>query len=517
VLPPGRSCRIPGRNVTALRSQALPFLRWKRCETIVARVGLMLVCALLVVFEPSSAKSPLGLHLTPCTQGRSRLAAERGTFGVYENRLARTGRIIALRVVVLQARHRSGRAVAWIPGGPGQGAVSLASTIADGRFAKELTALRDRFYVLFVDSRGMGESQPFKCDFTPARHPAVYFRQLFPDALVSACRQKTATRSDRNAYNTNNAVDDLDAVRNELGYSKIVLDGGSYGTFFHLCTCGDIPSASKAQCSREFLRRTLCRCPALPTARKPRSTTYFANAATMRVCHTHFPAFERHFDRLMQRFDRDPVSVRVKNTVTKRFETVALSKEVLVDRLRQALYDPENAAAIPYVVERAFHADYVPLADLVYGMSEALASALDMGAFLSYTCADELPFMPASEARAMAAHSFAKDLRFRAQRRACAIWHVRPMPAAFNDPVHSRVPILMISGSDDPATPPRYGAEALRYLPNGRQAVVRGAGHTAELPCTDTLLVRFARAASARALDVSRCHAAFVTPRFETR
>lgn len=35
-------------------------------------------------------------------------------------------------------------------------------------------------------------------------------------------------------YNTNNAVDDLDSIRAALGYERIVLDGGSYGTFFSL-------------------------------------------------------------------------------------------------------------------------------------------------------------------------------------------------------------------------------------------------------------------------------------------
>lgn len=38
------------------------------------------------------------------------------------------------------------------------------------------------------------------------------------------------------------------------------------------------------------------------------------------------------------------------------------------------------------------------------------------------------------------------------------------MPSSFNDPVYSSVPTLLISGSDDPATPPRYASEELPYL-----------------------------------------------------
>ncbi len=164
----------------------------------------------------------------------------------------------------------------------------------------------------------------------------------------------------------------------------------------------------------------------------------------------------------------------------------------------------------------ACHADYGPLGQVLNVMSGGLAGALDYGAFLSYTCADEMPFIAEGDVKAAAAHSFAADLRFRAQQHACSIWNVRPTPPRFNDVVRSDVPILMITGSDDPTTPPRYAAEELPYLPNAEQVLVRGAGHTTELPCTDRLIVQFVRAGSAKGLEVSRCRAAFTPPHFDT-
>jgi len=187
-----------------------------------------------------------------------------------------------------------------------------------------------------------------------------------------------------------------------------------------------------------------------------------------------------------------------------------------VDRFRNTLYDPQNAASVPYVIERAYHFDYIPLGELVNGMSVALGNALDWGAFLSYTCAEEIPFVSNNQIKNAAARSFAGDMRFRAQQHACAIWNVRPMPPGFNAPVRSGLPILMLTGSDDPTTPPRAAAEALPYLPNARQVIVRGAGHTTETRCTDALIVQFVRAGSAKGLNVSSCSAAFMVPPFAT-
>ncbi|MDB5040674.1 MAG: alpha/beta hydrolase [Candidatus Eremiobacteraeota bacterium] len=480
----------------------------------------ILTALLVLAVVPSAAvraeSESLGLHLAPCSQGRSKVPAECGTFGVYEDRVARSGRIISLRLVILKAKHPTHHAIAFIPGGPGQSAVSLVPIIADGLFAKSLSALRDRYDILFVDSRGMGGSHAFDCNLVPAAHPGSYFRQLWPDALLSACRVNTAARSNPSLYNTNNAVDDFDDVRAALGYPKLVLGGGSYGTFFALVDIRRHPEHVESAILNGVVAPHFVPLPGSPDGAQTALNDLIAKCRRDAVCNAHFPAFAQHFDVLVQRFDHGPILVRVKNEATKRFETVPLSKEVFVDRLRNTLYDPQNAASIPYVVERAYHADYVPLGDLVNGMSLLMSKAVNYGAFLSYTCADEIPFVSEEALKAAANHSFAGDLRVRAQQHACSIWNVRPMPPNFNDPVRSDVPILIVTGSDDPTTPPHYASEALPYLRNAKQVLVRGAGHTTEIPCTERLIEQFVRAGSAKGLDVSRCDAAFKTPPFAT-
>jgi len=439
-----------------------------------------------------------------------------GTFGVYEDRSAQSGRIISLRFVVLKAKRPTRRAIAMIAGGPGESAVGFAPLIADGVFEKELRSLRDTYDVLFVDNRGMGASNPSKCNFTPAADPASYFRQLWPDGSVAACRQRLAASTDLNAYNTNNAVDDLDEVRGALGYPKLVLLGGSYGTFFSLIYIRRHAEHVESAVLDGVAPPHFQPMPGEPQGAQTAMDGLIAKCRRDNVCSAHFPAFAQHFDALVRRLNRGPISVEAKNLATKQMHTVSLSKEVFVDQLRHVLYDPEGASYVPYVIERAYEMDYAPLARLIQLSSVGFSMDLDEGAYLSYSCAEFMPFLSGEEVKTAAAHSFTGDLRIRAQRRACSIWNVQAMPPSFNDPVRSELPVLIVSGSDDPATPARYGAAALRYLPNARQVIVQGAEHVTETACTDRLMVQFVRARSAKGLNVSQCKAAFTPPRFAT-
>jgi pimeloyl-ACP methyl ester carboxylesterase len=196
---------------------------------------VFVVAELLAPLAPAqSSVEPLGLEVKPCTEGHLRVAALCGTFGAYENRALHSGRVIALHFVVLKAERPTHRAIVMVAGGPGQGAASFAAPVADGMFERGIAALRQSYNILFVDGRGMGESNPLQCDLAPASDPSSYFMSLLPDGLLAACRGQLSKTSHVSMYNTNAAVDDLNDVRAALGYTKLVLNGGSYGTFFSL-------------------------------------------------------------------------------------------------------------------------------------------------------------------------------------------------------------------------------------------------------------------------------------------
>jgi pimeloyl-ACP methyl ester carboxylesterase len=470
------------------------------------------------VMLPTVARtSTLSSHFEPCRLGKAKLAAHCGTVDVYENRSARMGRTIALRVLEVDAVHRTNRAIVWNPGGPGADDSSVVPFILDGFFEKELMKLHDRYDLVFVDNRGTGSSHPLGCRLFSARHPEYYFAQLFPDGPLRACRAARSIDTDLSMYTTDISADDLDDVRAALHYPRLVLDGGSYGTRFYLDYTRRHPEHVESLVLQGVAPPGLFLIP-LADAQGVRTAMndLIADCSFDAACHRGFPDFAEHFAALVHRFDHGPIRLHIRNVVTKRDEIVSLSREVFADQLRHLLYADESAAYVPYIVEQAHLGNDAPLAEMITVATRSMDLGLASGLNLSVTCAEDLPFIAEAQVAQSSVGSFQGDSRVRAQQHACALWNVPRVPASFVQPVRSSAPLLMISGAADPATPPSYGRDALRYLPNGRQIVVPHAGHDVESDCMDALIVTFVHTRDAKHLDASKCVGDSRRPPFAT-
>lgn len=463
----------------------------------------------------AAAPAP-ALRMHACVEGRSRVRAECGTFRVYENRVAHAGRTIELGFVLLKAEHPSGRLIYFNPGGPGGLTTIYAAPFADGQFLRPIWVLRSRYDILLLDNRGMGLSHPLDCNsIYDAGDPAAYFLQLWPSAALRACRARDARTSDLSAYTTDNAADDLNDLRAALGYRKVVLFTGSYGTYFSLVYMRRHPQTVESAVLDGVAP------PHLLTL--PLEDAYGAQLAMDDVvtecahdtaCHTHFPNLAHHFAALVRRFDNGPLTIAIRNNKTHRLQRVRLSREVFADRLRQLLYGEQEAAFAPLIIEDAYRGNYVPLGAMVSLVTLNFLQILDTGANLSYACAEQLPFITDAMVARTSGNSFQGDSRVRAEQQACRIWNVRPVPASEDAIVRSNLPVLMVSGTNDPTSPAIYAQEELPYLPNARIILQRGEGHGATTPCTDDLIVRFVLNGSARGLPASSCAGSFHRPPF---
>ena len=462
----------------------------------------------------AAAALATALKAAPCTIGQTHAAATCGTLTVFEDRAAGSGRTIGIHFIAIKARHASKGALVFNPGGPGVPATAEAPGFADATDGA-IGTLRDTYDILLVDNRGTGESAEQQCDFAPSAHPELYFRQLWPDSLVQSCRDRLAANANLSLYGTSNAADDLDDVRAALGYSKLVLFGGSYGTRFYLDYARRHPDRVESVVLEDVAPQHYYIIP-LPDARGAQTAIEGLEKACRQDpnCSAHFPQFAQHFDAVVKRFDAGPVALTVRNPATQRMQTVELTKEVFAETIRHALYSAA-ASYIPVTIERAYRGNYTPLGEMVVRMAQFFANVQATGLNLSVTCVEDIPFITAADVTTNSAGTFEGDVRVRAQQGACKIWNVDPVAAAYQEPVRSQAPILMISGSDDPAAPPEYAREALADLPNGRQMVVPGASHDSELPpCVDATIVAFVRAQSATGLDLEHCAATYQRPSF---
>jgi pimeloyl-ACP methyl ester carboxylesterase len=139
-----------------------------------------------------------------------------GGLAVPVDRTGAIGGTINLSVQRVPAATNPNRvAVVPLAGGPGQAALPLAQT-----FAKVLQpAIADRDLLLF-DQRGTGASGALSCKALSNRGSIVKLAQSCADELGPA----------RGFYRTTDTVADIEALRVQGGYDKLVLFGVSYGT-----------------------------------------------------------------------------------------------------------------------------------------------------------------------------------------------------------------------------------------------------------------------------------------------
>src|SRR5580765_2341930 len=134
-------------------------------------------------------------------------------------------------VVPAMARRKLPDPVFLIAGGPGQSAIDLAPQVMPlfGR-------LNNRRDIVFVDQRGTGRSAPLDCpearreSLAEQADDAAQIRQAL--ACKAALLNKPYIRApaDLGLFTTTLAMQDLDAVRRQLGAAQIDLVGVSYGT-----------------------------------------------------------------------------------------------------------------------------------------------------------------------------------------------------------------------------------------------------------------------------------------------
>ncbi len=135
-------------------------------------------------------------------------------------------RMLRLRVVVVPALHPSATNDPWVElvGGPGNAATDFAR-----QFVEDLTYIRQTHDVLLVDQRGTGGSNPLYCEEL-SLHQLSSLPPRFPAEAVDRCHARLAASAALAHYTTADAADDLDAVREALGYTTLNLFGSSYGT-----------------------------------------------------------------------------------------------------------------------------------------------------------------------------------------------------------------------------------------------------------------------------------------------
>lgn len=465
----------------------------------------LLAAGMLGAALPAAAQAPVpGLQVRPCSVQGVQGPARCGTLEVWEDRAARAGRRIPLRFVVIPGTGPAPArlAVTYLAGGPGTAATDAAAGIA-GIFGPS----REGRDVLLVDQRGTGGSNPLKCSLYDRADPASYMGPFLPADGVRACLPGLRRIADPALYTTEPAADDLDEVRAALGYERLDLYGGSYGTRTALVYMRRHPERVRSAVLVGVVP-TDASVP-LHFARDTERALYgvVGECEAEAACRAAFPRLRDDVRRSLEHFAGGPVQVDALPPGGTAPVRVALRRDLYVEAVRYLLYNAAQAGLVPAMVHQAAAGDFRPIAAVALERRVNMVDAMSHGMFLAVTCAEDLPFADLASGAREARGTFLGDYRLRDQHAACAGWPRAPLAPDFREPVASGIPTLLVSGERDPATPPANGEQVARHLPNSLHLVVPSGGHgyggLENSSCLDRLVNDFVRAASVAALDTA--------------
>jgi pimeloyl-ACP methyl ester carboxylesterase len=467
-----------------------------------SRAELAAAFVLGALLNPSAIEAQPLLALERCRiadpDGLVSAEARCGRLEVPEDPADPQGAKIGLAIAVVPAVATRARPdpLFLVAGGPGQGSIEGFAPLL-GHFAG---VRRERDLVL-VDQRGTGGSNRLDCDMPD---DVLESGEIPPAQLAALAHDCLPGLPGRPAfYTTSIAVGDLDAVRAALGYERINVFGGSYGTRVAQHYARRFPERTRSVVLDGVVPPTLALVPQIAIESQRALERVFARCAADPACDERFPALPAQFGRLDAALRGAPVAVTLADPVTGERRGIEVTRAHLVTMARMLVYSPGTASLLPLLVhEAATNGNYAPLAAQAEMLGEELESMIAMGMHHSVVCAEDAPrFAGAVERAALEATAIGPQM-LDGMAAICAVWPRGPVDPDFAEPLDSAVPALLLSGEFDPATPARYGEMAAEGFRNGRHVVVPGQGHgVTRLPCVQGLVRRFVEAGSAAALD----------------
>jgi pimeloyl-ACP methyl ester carboxylesterase len=430
---------------------------------------------------------------------------------VFENRTTGQGRTIDLKIVVLPALGNEPHPdpLFFLAGGPGQGAAEMARPLRE--LFRRVQADRD---IVLVDQRGTGKSNPLDCKSDQDSLAALNESLDASMARLRACMQGLA--ADLRLYTTTIAMDDLNDVRQHLGYDRINIYGGSYGTRAALVYLRRHEPTVRSVII-DGVAPTDMRLPLFFARDAQRALDrLLADCEADDVCRAKHPQLAQRLRALVQSLDATPAKVRLTHPRTGIPEDVTVDGEFVVNVLFGALYAPLTSTLLPELIARAERHDFQSLLALATA-NEGAADNMALGMQLSVVCAEDYPRITPDQIQHAASNTIFSTHLLTARMKACEFWPKGDVDSSYYEPVRSAVPTLVMSGDLDPVTPPQWGESVLPHLSHSRHIVVPATGHGAIMTgCGMRIATQFIATASVETLDTNCLHALRRPPFFLT-
>lgn len=383
---------------------------------------------------------PGAINAMPIAAGDgSYVAAEFGQVIVPENRGIDGGGNIAVGFVRVRSSNSDpAEPIFFLPGGPGMSVFGMIDLMLP--LMQRIASIGD---VVFVEQRGnaagsphlrCGETQVGSDGMAPLAGTVQQCRDVWMDAGV-----------DLDAYNIVEAAADVDDVRRFLGYEKVTLAGVSFGSQWALVTIREYPNSV----ARAFLGGVegLDQAYDLPSdvLAALRRIAEYAERDGRLAKHVPDIGLISALVQAIERLERQPA----------RYFDAELGREVEITAddvraiARRDLSDRAGVAAWPEKILRIHNGDFAPAAAEKrrtgqWPLSPAFFYAIDCASGLSDERARRIAQDPAASILGRVNYFLDDD---------CPVWNVADLGPEFRAPYRSDVPVLIVQGDWDAATP----------------------------------------------------------------
>ena len=422
---------------------------------------------------------------------------------VAENPALPDARHIPVRIMVLAAtgNERKTDPLVIIPGGPGQSAIAAPNL--RNFFSSFFSPIRNHRDIVIVDQRGVGGSNPLPLEPT---EDLLFVRteMNLPPEWGRAALPGLQDRADLTQYTSARAVDDLEAVRKALGAEQINIYATSYGTRvaqYYIKRYGN------------HVRSAVFKGVSPPDdnivtsyGKKPQQALnkLFEMCASDDRCNNEYPDLRAQLETVLDRLDRGPVQVDVQHPMIGRPHSFLITRGNFAFGIRTHMMNAFAFVRLPQLISEANKGEFASWAQFLPQVPEIYASQMYGGMTMSIIAAEDVTRVTESAMKAEADATLIGDTIARGFLELTDFWPSGDVPEDLFTPLLTEVPVLLVSGALDPATPPE-GAEAmLTGLPNGRHIVFPGGAHSAaNFDGLDQIMTEFISEGSAGSLDLT--------------
>lgn len=356
--------------------------------------------------------------------------------------------------------------VVYLDGGPGNATIEQVNDVFP--YFEELVHDRD---VIFIDQRGTGVTEPpMECD---------------DSAELADCYAAVEQVTDPAAYTTPNNANDIDLVRQALGYEKWNLLGISYGTRLGLTLLRDHPGGIRSVILDGVVP---LEADLFGDAARNGEASFektFAACAADQACQEKYPDPMAELLGVVERLNETPVPACDSE----------LTGDGAVSILFNLLYSPVALGLVPGIIHDLAEGETALFEDISCNLGSANFS---FPMHLSLQCAEELAFTNSAAIAALEQDvrpELVPGLSGDSYLSFCSEWPVPAAPPLENQAVTSALPTLVFAGFFDPITPPSYSEQVQAALENSQYFLVQNESHGASLsPCGLTLARAFLNA-----------------------